>query len=608
MERRPLKNRKSMKKLFALMACAGLFAAGCSEDPVSDEAIRPSDAPTVRLRVDAAPDTRAQLDGHSVNWQAGDRILVNGSIYTLEGSADEGWWLSVPEADSYEAVYPADLVQEGTLRLPATQYHTAGSFDPAAHPMRAEAATAAEGLSFRNLCSLVELQLTGNGETLRSIALRSNAGELLAGPASSADTATGLVVAAGDDAATEETLVFDEEVVLSAEPLSLYLVIAPTEFAEGFTLVVTTDSGTMTQSTAVEQTAARSGILVMPSLAFEADVTPTDDYSDPRGVFVLNEGNMTSEPGSLIWISPNGEVFDDVYGEVNGSALGNSTQDLCIADGRMYIISQDGGNDGMLIVADLQTMRKEAAWSKEQLSSLSKPTHVAVLDEHNLFIRDNAGIYRFDTATSQLSFIEGSSGAKKLTMAMADGKVFAASKSGLLVLEPDTKTARTIELEGTVTGVLRSSDGNLWVSTTSPARIAKIDAATGEIIRSNEVTLGSLSAGWGATPGITAVGDLLYYSGSTTTVYRHDFATSESEKMLDVSTVVENAKVVYNNIAAHPLTGRVYMTTIKGYGTDYLTNNITVLAPDGTDGLTLEANYTGHTRFPAGIFFTANFE
>ena len=333
------------------------------------------------------------------------------------------------------------------------------------------------------------------------------------------------------------------------------------------------------------------------------------DFSDPNGVFILNEGNMSSGNGSLIYIDGEGNVMDNVYKSINGSELGNSVQDLCIADGKMYIISQNGnrnGGDGRLVVADSKTMERVAAYNDE-LSTLSRPTHVAVLDEENIFIRDGAGVYRFNSATGELTFVEGSDKAKQLSMAIIGDKVFAPVSQGVLVLEAgQNAVSGTISFEGKVSGVVKSGDGNIFVSTISPAQIAKVNSGTYEIIKTNDVTLGSLSAGWGATPGITAIGDILYYSGASTTIYRHDFTTGESKLMIDAKDVVGNAKTVYNNIAVHPLTGRVYLNTIKGYGTDYLINNISVFRPEG-DALALEANYENHTRFPAGIFFPANF-
>ena len=158
-----------------------------------------------------------------------------------------------------------------------------------------------------------------------------------------------------------------------------------------------------------------------------------------------------------------------------------------------------------------------------------------------------------------------------------------------------------------ISGVLRAKDGNLWVSTTgTPNKISSIDSKTGTIIKTNDITEGKLGAGWGATPGITAIGDTIYYSNAAQTIYRHIFSKGESKKMIDAKTVVENANMVYNNIAVHPRTGKVYMTTIKAYGWDFLINNISVFGYEGEE-MVLSDNYKNYTHFPAGIFFPADF-
>lgn len=96
----------------------------------------------------------------------------------------------------------------------------------------------------------------------------------------------------------------------------------------------------------------------------------------------------------------------------------------------MYIISQNGktnavgtgfDNDGMLVVANSETLVKEATFN-EELSALNWPTHIAVLDEKNIFIRDNYGVHLFDSEAGIETLIEGSKGAGKLTMAVARWK------------------------------------------------------------------------------------------------------------------------------------------------------------------------------------------
>lgn len=333
------------------------------------------------------------------------------------------------------------------------------------------------------------------------------------------------------------------------------------------------------------------------------------------GTFVLNEGNMTTENGSLTFISPNGVVTDSAYSKVNGTELGNAAQDLFIKNNKIYIISQNGkknavgntfDNDGLLVVANAETLKKEAAYNDE-LAALSWPSHVAVLNEENVIIRDNSGLYRFNTTTKALTLIKGTRSAAKLTMAVSNNKIFAAAGTKVYVYEPNKDSITfALDMKAAVSGVVKASDGNIWVSTTgAPSKISKINYRDYSLIKANDITVGSVSAGFGATPGITAKGDTLYFSGAGTKMYRHIFSVGSTEFMADAKTLIENAGIVYNNIAVHPITGEVYMNTIKGYGMDFLINSITAF--NFSNGAKVSANYKNYTNFPAGIFFTYNY-
>lgn len=336
------------------------------------------------------------------------------------------------------------------------------------------------------------------------------------------------------------------------------------------------------------------------------------------GTFILNEGNMTTENGSLVFISPKGIITDSAYFKVNGSQLGNVTQDLFISKGKMYIISQNGRknpvgttfeNDGMLVVANAETLKKEAAYNDE-LSVLSWPTHLAVLGQDNIFIRDNNGVYLFNTSSKQLDFVAGSKGATKNRMAVVDGKVFVPCKRTVLVLESGKKeVSHTIDMGATVTGVIPSYDGNVWVATTgSPNKISKVNPKDYSIIQANTISQGNVGiGGMAATPGITAIKDTLYFSNLGPKIYRHIFSTGVTDFLVDAKTMVDNANIVYNTIAVHPLTGKVYMNTLQAYLTFDKNNKINIFNFQGTEPK-LSASYLNHTRFPAGIFFTYDFK
>ena len=329
------------------------------------------------------------------------------------------------------------------------------------------------------------------------------------------------------------------------------------------------------------------------------------DYSDPEGTFVLNEGNMSSDNGSVIYITANGRLINYAYWRMNGSELGNVGQDMFIADGKAYIISQNGGNDGILVEADARTLKRTGKFGKSDLPGLSMPSHVAVIGR-TAYIRDNAGVYKLDLDTKALSFIEGSQGALKNRMAVVGNKVFVPAGKSILVLE-NGAVAETIAKDGTVTGVVKSNEaGYLWIScSASPAQITKL-AAGDYTQEKHTLTAGGIASGWGATPGITAKGDEIYFCNNSSTIYRHTFSSNTTETLGDVKSNIANWGMIYNMPAVHPVTGEYYYNTILGYGWSFLTNDISVYDL-GSGTPKMVADYRNYTHFPAGIFFTAGF-
>ncbi len=331
-----------------------------------------------------------------------------------------------------------------------------------------------------------------------------------------------------------------------------------------------------------------------------------------HGTFVLSEGNVSAGSGRLTFISEKGRVTEDAYGSENTGSLGGVCQDLFIFNHKMYIVAQNGGNEGgFLTVLNAETLKQERAYQDELSGVVSWPTHVAVLGDDDIYLRDNSGVHLFHPSTGKSVLIEGTSGARKNAMAVAQGKVFATVGKTVVVIEQGrTAISATIEFTGNVSGLLKSSDGNLWVST-ADKKISKVDAQTYEIIDTHDVSdvvAGSqLAASYAASPSITAKGDTLYMSGLTSTIYRHVFSTGETTLMADAKDYVDNCGIIYNTCAVHPRTGEVVLNSIKGYGTSYLTNNITFFDFSG-ETPAVAADYADYTRFPAGTFFTYNFE
>ena len=156
-------------------------------------------------------------------------------------------------------------------------------------------------ISLKNVCGWLKLQLTGNGEQIKSITVRGNNGEQVAGELyiNSADATATLASEAGDageDEGENETgsaggnLVFEDTVLkevtlncvdgtsptekgvaLGAEATAFYIALPPQTFTKGLTVEITAvDGSAMTKTTDNEVIIERNHIKPMASLTFKA--------------------------------------------------------------------------------------------------------------------------------------------------------------------------------------------------------------------------------------------------------------------------------------------------------------------------------------------------
>ena len=340
------------------------------------------------------------------------------------------------------------------------------------------------------------------------------------------------------------------------------------------------------------------------------DVSVTRDYTvEPRftkGAFLLNEGNMTDETGTITYVDVDKKVIlDSAYIHVNGTKLGNVSQDLTFANDKVYIISQNGpqnGGEGLLTIAKAGTLEKIKVFNDAALAKLW-PTHIAVIDDR-IYLRtdkNGGGIY-LGTENVGFKLIEGTTGAKKLRMAVIGQRVFAITSNKKLLMIQGDKVVKELPLAGNPSGLALADDGNLWVYYVAPNTIAKVnpDPADFKIIASNALSE-STSVGWGATSAIFATGNTIYFTGATTTIRKHDFAkktTAVFANILDAKYAPE-LKVHYNSLGVDPKTGYVYYSGIKGFGMDYKINSTFVLDPQGN--VLVKKDKTN--SFPAGWYF-----
>lgn len=356
-------------------------------------------------------------------------------------------------------------------------------------------------------------------------------------------------------------------------------------------------------------------------------------FDEQGGTFVLNEGNMTSENGSLIYITPEGYMVDNAYKRVNGTELGNVTQDMYFHDGKVYIISQNGDtnaigesfeNDGMLVVADSKTLKKVKSFTNKELAELDWPTHIAVIDEQHVYIRDNVGIWHFNMDDNSLNFVTDTDGAPKTQFTVVGGKVYFPDNGSFLntlkVINPTTNQVSDVAnsalwsaspMINYFLGITPTDDGNLWVMGTSMS-----DGSEGGMLTISKLDLASESLvqnGISEYPNtayncrFAAHGNTVYYA-SGTAIYRANFNPEAGGKdvvdefLVDLAELDTEAGLLYNGLGVNPITGNVFINTLKGFGNNYTTNSIWEFDFDTSSDTPLN-KYDNYTRFPAGMYF-----
>ena len=406
------------------------------------------------------------------------------------------------------------------------------------------------------------------------------------------------------------------------------------ELPQGWTATVDEAAGSVTL-TATAQAEQKVNVQVKVLGADDKEVVESvalyclNSFDNPKGTFVLNEGNMTTENGSLTYITPEGYVIADAYKAVNGTELGNVAQDMAFCNGKIYVIAQNGDlnavgtkfeNDGMLVVMDAKTLKKEAALSKTELADLDWPTHIAVLDDQHIYIRDNAMVRRLDLATKTLHPVSGTNNAPKSQFLVIGGKVYTykgGALPGLVEISAESDAAKSINFPykkgeiqyqiSQVLGTRAAEDGEVWVMGWSVG----VGSANAFIGKFNPTTKKMTQKLIGVKPfvgasGVTFAnkGNKLYYADGTT-IYCLNFDAAEGEEaesvVTDLNNIDVNAGMLYNGISAHPVTGLIYINTIKGFA-QFTQNQIWAFDFDANTEEPV-AKYENYTHFPAGFFF-----
>ena len=424
-----------MKKLL-FFVCAIFAFVACTQIVIEEEQGVVIDAPvTLTVGFEDGNDTRIQLnDAQKTVWNKEDLVSVFyrsdanqkwqyqgetgervGNLKRVENAVgttkttktvvvypySESYWLNT---DSYAI--------EATL--PATQYYAEGSYGVGSNLMVSQSEFTQ--FSLKSVCGWLKLQLTGNGELVKSIKFRGNNEEQVAGLIY-VDTATAEATLASemgdadnnnaggnlifdDTVITELTLDCGEGVTLGEEVTTFYLSLPPQTFANGFTVDIESKGyEILTLSTTNELVIERNMIQPMAALEVEfvpAEVKPanneiwytngsTTELTEPYepGVFGANIVSNTYDAEKECWVIKfDGDVTSIGYSAFKGcSSLTSITIPNSVTSIEWYAFYECSSLTSITIPDGVTSIRGYAFEYCSSLTSITIPDGVTSIGE-----------------------------------------------------------------------------------------------------------------------------------------------------------------------------------------------------------------------------------
>lgn len=310
-------------RIFTIGLAAILFAA-CSVNEMDITTLVNDDAEVFFASIEDASTKVFVDDNLRVLWNADDRVSIfNKYTYNQEyrfsgedgdnsgafKKVDNGDFVTGNALSLVYSVYPyqesTKISNDGviTVNLPAEQTYRENSFGLGANTMIS--CTEDNQLLYKNLCGYISVKLYGDNVAVKSISLKGNNDEPLAGKATVTASTSAAPSMAFDASATKEiTLVFDSPVTLgtTAETATTFwLVVPPTTFSKGITLTVKDDkNGEFKKSTSSSLQVSRNTLKRMSAL--QTTPEPSDDaivFADPAAKYACVAKYDTNGDGEV---------------------------------------------------------------------------------------------------------------------------------------------------------------------------------------------------------------------------------------------------------------------------------------------------------------------
>lgn len=419
--------RMMMKKFAILAAVVALIGCAQNEEGLDNITNTPEKSQTEFYAYMPECDTRTYVeDNKYLRWNAGDEITVfAGNSYNShwqfagEDGANSGKFNEIEDGGfvtgtpldltANYAIYPYDenitITETGvvSLTLPAVQEynHTyENSFGEGTNTMMAVTENTSDNfLSFKNLCGYLKLKLYGEDVTIKSITVKGNNGEKIAGPANVTMTYGSEPTIAMVDGATD-TITIDcgEGVALSndeSHPTIFWVVIPETTFEGGITIEVT-DINDQTFSKQTTNTVPIENNLIQPMAVLGVECAPAGPanneiwYTATAKVTPYKNNAFGATIISNAWDSTTGKgviVFDGVVSKIDKEAF-RYCKDLTsiIIPNSVTMIGQSAFEDTTSLTyidipESVVTIANFAFWGCTSMQHISIPQSVKSLGE-----------------------------------------------------------------------------------------------------------------------------------------------------------------------------------------------------------------------------------
>ena len=589
-----------MKKLLLFVFAVMGFAA-CTQD-VEVQVTERHDAPDTITVGFEGDDTRIQLnEAQKTVWTKGDQVSVfyfsdanqlwqyNGETGSRTANLKRVNAGEPTAQTTFNVVaypYNEDYFlnsRTGALHatLPATQHYLKDSYGVGDNLMVAQSEFTQ--FSLKSVCGWLKLQLTGDGEVVKSINFKGKDGEQVAGlihvDTATAEATLAAEMSSSDDNNAGGNLVFDdtiltavtldcgEGVTLGAEATAFYIALPPQTFEQGFTVEIEDTEGcVMEQSTDKALLIERNHIQPMAAFEFIKPNSPTQPTQPTQPTPASNE----------IWYSATAKVdpyFDDFL--TFGSDLVSNVWDsetkrgIITFAGDVTMIGDDAFNNcdkftGITLPESVTSIGKNAFYDCDGLTEFTIPDSVTTIGNDAFAYCDSLTSVTIGDSVTSIGYYAFAY-CKSLTSVTIPDSVTSIGERAFIYCE--SLTSVTIGDSVTTIGYHAFYNCSSLTSVTIGDSVTSI----GYYAFAYCTSLTSVNI----PDSVTSIGEQAFQNCTSLTEFTGKFATEDGRSL-----IMDNTIIAYANTSGTTYTIPDSVTTIGGCAFAGCTSLTSVTIPD----------------------------